>query len=233
MSEPLSLYRFLDSDAALETIATGKFRIGRVSDFNDPFEWRLGFKGITTPQEQQIAGKISADHLPWFDEIIGILCFSGSESVEKPILWSLYADKHRGVAFEIKYPWPKDHLHEMSYTEDRPVLDFSHWRQLRDQKTRESYLLSVIDGLRKQKSSGWSFEEEYRIFIDLRNPINQKLGDGYHHWPIPKTALRRIVFGYRCPLEESVVSRMLDKNGFVDAKITRATMSSETYTVRC
>jgi len=218
MSEPISLYRFLGSDA---------------SDFNDPFEWRLGFKGITTQKEQNIAEQISADHLPWFDKIIGILCFSSSESVSRPILWSLYADKHRGVAFEIKYLWPKDHLHEMTYTEERPVLDFSLWWQLQDEKARESYLLSLIDGLRKQKSSGWSFEQEYRIFIDLNNPNNCKLGDGYHYWPIPKATLNRVVLGYRCPLEESVVRKLLDMNGFGDTKISKATMCRETYTVLC
>jgi hypothetical protein len=45
MADPISLYRFLDSDAALKTLEAGRFRVGELSKFNDPFEWNLGVAG--------------------------------------------------------------------------------------------------------------------------------------------------------------------------------------------
>jgi hypothetical protein len=115
MGEPISIYRFLDSDAALKTMVARKFRVGQLSNFNDPFEWQLGFNGINTPEEQKIADKIKAEHIPWLETWMGILCFSDPDSISDPVLWSLYADKHRGVAFEEKYSWPDGHLHKMTY----------------------------------------------------------------------------------------------------------------------
>jgi len=54
MTEPIPLYRYLDSDAALKTIATRAFRVGRTGNFNDPFEWRLGMAGIDQNLAKQI-----------------------------------------------------------------------------------------------------------------------------------------------------------------------------------
>jgi hypothetical protein len=232
MGEPISIYRFLDSDAALKTIVARKFRVGRLSNFNDLFEWQVGFKGITTPEEQKVADEIKAEHVPWLDKWIGILCFSDSESVFKPVLWSLYAEKHRGVAFEIKYPWLDDHLYKMAYSDERPVFDFSQWRKIHDDETRNEYLLSLLDRLRKQKSSGWHFEREYRVFIDLNDLKHCQLADGWHFWQIPDNALQRVVLGFRCPLEEVTVRKLLDMNGLMNTKVTRAEMCSETYVIR-
>jgi len=38
------LYRYLDAAAALMTIESGGFRVGRIRDFNDQFEWRVGIE---------------------------------------------------------------------------------------------------------------------------------------------------------------------------------------------
>jgi hypothetical protein len=53
MADPIPLYRFLDSHGALKTLEAGRFRVGLVSNFNDPFEWRLGCTGTATPDQQK------------------------------------------------------------------------------------------------------------------------------------------------------------------------------------
>jgi hypothetical protein len=73
MTEPASIYRFLDSHAALKTLEAGKFRVGLLSKFNDPFEWRLGFTGITTPEEQKTADKLKSEHQPWLESWMGAI----------------------------------------------------------------------------------------------------------------------------------------------------------------
>ena len=229
MAEPISLYRFLGSDAALKTLVAGKFRVGLVSEFNDPFEWKLGLKGVTTPEEQRFAIEFSPGHIRWLESWMGILCFS--DSVSDPVLWSLYADKHRGVVFEVKYPWKDDDIQEMTYSNERPVLDFDQLRELRDAKEREQYLKSLLRCLMNQKSPGFSFEREYRLSIDLNNRNRCQFSDGRHDWQLPDNSLKRVILGFRCPLEEAAVRKLLDMNGFVDTKIARAAMCSETYAI--
>ena len=52
MGDPISLYRFLDPEAAVKTVEAGRFRVGQLSKFNDPFEWVLGSKGVVTIDEK-------------------------------------------------------------------------------------------------------------------------------------------------------------------------------------
>src|ERR1017187_8596407 len=150
MPEAIPLYRFLDSDAALKTLEGGKFRVGLVSKFNDQFEWKLGIAGVTTQQEQEFAETFSKDHIRWLEKWMGILCFSKTAS--DPILWSLYADKHSGVAFEVKYPWKEKEIIEINYPPKRLVLDFNRLREIHDKNEKDNYLLSLLDALMRRKS---------------------------------------------------------------------------------
>jgi hypothetical protein len=231
MTEPIPLYRFLDSDGALKTLVAGRFRVGLVSRFNDPFEWRLGFRGIPTPDEKAFAENFSTDHLAWLERWMGILCFS--KTAFDPTLWSLYAEKHSGAAFEIRHPWSAEHIVQMKYTDDRPVLDFDELRKTRDEDVKNKYLLSLLDGLMRRKSPSWAFEQEYRLQVDLKDNTFCELADGRHHWRIPPHALTRVVLGFRCPLEEAVVRKLLDMNGFAETNIARARMCSEAYSIKC
>jgi hypothetical protein len=236
MTEPISIYRFLDCNAALKTLEVGEFRVGLLSKFNDPFEWRLGFTGIITPEEQTVADKLSSDHQPWMESWMGIMCFS--DSVSDPVLWSLYAEKHRGVAFEVKYAWNSkdEHLFKMTYSNERPVLNFSQLSQLRkhcSQAEGDAYLKDLLDRLRKQKSPGFSFEREYRLSIDLRDKKHCQFKEGNYYWQLPKNSLKRVILEFRCPLEEGAVKNLLNVNGLSETKVTQAEMSSQTYSIQC
>ena len=162
-----TIYRFLDSDGALKTLVAGKFRVGLISKFNDPFEWKLGFRGIPTPEEKERADHFHSKQLRALESRMRVLCFSGSFS--PPVLWSIYAEKHRGVAFEVKHPWPVDTLQEMTYFPERPVLDFDRLHEIRDETTHAQYHLKLINGLMRNKSPGFFFEQEYRLQIGLES----------------------------------------------------------------
>ena len=229
MADPISLYRFLDSDGGLNTVVSGKFRVGQLSKFNDPFEWQLGVTGITTAEEEKVADGIRSQHRPWVESWMGVLCFS--ESISDPVLWSLYADKHRGVAFEVKYPWKDDDIQKMTYSNERPVLDFNRLRKHRDVSGREEYLKLLLRRLINQKSSGFSFEREYRLSIDLNNRNRCRFHDGQYYWQLPDDSLKRVILGFQCPLEETIVRKLLDMNGFTSTVVVRAKLCQETYLV--
>jgi hypothetical protein len=185
MTEPIPLYRYLDSDAALKTIATRAFRVGRTGNFNDPFEWRLGMAGIDQNLAKQIIEGFVSDVN---SDMQGVLCFS--DTVSDPVLWSIYAEKHRGVAFEVKHPWPEDHLQKMSYTPERPVIDVNRLRGIGDEKRSNEYLLSLLRRVATQKSPGWCFEREYRVFLDPNDLKHCQFSDGHYHWRIPDNSLK-------------------------------------------
>jgi hypothetical protein len=167
---------------------------------------------------------------------MGVMCFSDTAS--DPVLWSIYAAKHCGVAFEVQYAWNSkaENLFRMTYTNERPVLNFSQIRVLRKNCSKaavEAYLKGLLDRLRYQKSPGFSFEREYRLSIDLRNKKRCQNKDGNYDFQLPDNSLKRVILGFRCPLEESNVRRLLDKCGFFETQIKRAEMCSETYSIKC
>src|SRR5688500_911475 len=89
--ETLWLYRFVDPTGALKTIERRRFRVGRLNELNDPFEFRLGFNNAPNEEARAIVQRavdalISQQHA-W----IGFLCFSAT--VREPVLWSHYAAK--------------------------------------------------------------------------------------------------------------------------------------------
>jgi len=227
MADPIPLYRFLDSDGALKTLVAGKFRVGLVSKFNDPFDQCLGFTGVATPEEQKFVENFQIEYLRYLESWSRVLCFC--DSVSRPAPWSHYAEKHRGVAFEVKYPWPDDHLQKMTYFPERPVLNFNQWRQIRrDETATNHYLIELLKRLMINKSPGFSFEQEYRLQIGLEYCQHS---DGHDEWRLPDKSLKRVILGYCCPLDETVVRKLLDMNGFTETEVVRAKMCQETYSI--
>ena len=213
----IPIYRFLDREGSLKTFESGWFRVGLLSKFNDPFEWRLGFSGIVTQEEQAIADKLNSDNQDWLEKWMGIMCFS--DTFTDPVIWSLYAEKHYGVAFEVEYDWNSkaEHLFKMTYSNERPILNFSQLRILRKnchQTEGDEYLKQLLDRLRYQKSPGFSFEREYRLTIDLRDKKHCKFVDGHRSWRLPKNSLKRVILGFRSPLEECHVRKLLRQEWF-------------------
>jgi hypothetical protein len=77
------LYRYLDAAAALKTIESRAFKVGRVRDFNDPFEWRMGVTGIV-PEWELVARACMESFVDDANSRVGILCFS--DTISDPVL---------------------------------------------------------------------------------------------------------------------------------------------------
>src|SRR5665213_3629001 len=94
------LYRYLDSAAALRTIESRAFKVGRLCDFNDPFEWRMGITGIIT-EGAAVAQTCMEGFIDDVKGWMGIICLS--DTVSGTVLCVNYANKHHGVAFDVSY----------------------------------------------------------------------------------------------------------------------------------
>jgi Protein of unknown function (DUF2971) len=223
MSRARRLYRFLSADTALKTIASRLLRVGRITEFNDPFEWRVGVSGVLPQYEhhvraaqQQIVDQLSAT--------MGVVCFS--DTIEDPILWSHYADHHRGVALEVEY-LDVPSLYRVEYSNDRPTVDAS---RLADTQGMKDYLMPIVRSLFTRKSSSWAYEREYRAFVDLTQCESRC---GMFFVKIPPDFLKRVVLGFRCSLEVAAVQDAIVQAGLEGVVVEKAKDSCESYAIRC
>jgi hypothetical protein len=114
----------------------------------------------------------------------------------------------------------------MVYTSTRPVLDANRQH---DQNGFENYARPLMDQLLRQKSPGWAYEREYRVFCDLKSC---NISTGHYFTRIPDHFLMRVILGFNCPLEELYVHKALDAAGLTETKVIRAKMCLETYSIR-
>ena len=225
------LYRYLDAQSASKSIESRSLRISRLHELNDPFEWRLAISGIP-PEGEPLIEKWISSILANQSKIFGLMCFSAT--CKEPVLWSHYADKHRGVAFEVEYDCKPDNPTEIKYPPDRLVIDGARYAELQhNEPAIKEYLLPFMKPMMTRKSPSWGYEKEYRVYFDLVKEPNIQTSGGHYFIPIPDNFLTRVILGYKCPLEEQYVAKALEKSGLGSTKVTRAKMSNETYEVRC
>jgi hypothetical protein len=142
----MRVYNLTTAQFALSNIALRRLKVARFKDLNDPFELLAvdvaDFDlrvGISAKKEQ-------------IDETEGLVCFS--KCWRNPLLWSHYADKHRGIALGFDVP---DHLlQSVKYIEGLKKIN------IRDVKTDQSTIDEFLERLRYTKFIGWSYENEIR-----------------------------------------------------------------------
>ncbi|MES9989671.1 MAG: DUF2971 domain-containing protein, partial [Candidatus Thiodiazotropha endolucinida] len=124
-----------------------------IKELNDPFE--LLAANLSNRGDRQ-------RFLKWKEEKsqnIGFLCFSKRKI--NPLLWSHYADKHRGVALEIEVD---DQLAvPVRYRRTRIKLD------IHKIKSNVGFSEKLAEQLGSTKSNHWLYEEEVRVPIDLKD----------------------------------------------------------------
>jgi hypothetical protein len=115
-----------------------------------------------------------------------MLCFS--KDWHDPVLWSHYADKHKGIC--LGFDVPDELLRDVTYTEDPIELTL-------DPGSREPRLSgSDEERLLLTKFSGWKYEAEQRQLVPLDSTIADS---GLHFCPFSKTlVLKTVILGPQC-----------------------------------
>jgi hypothetical protein len=196
----------MSEDALKRFLSTWRLRFTPPSAFNDPFELRPAF-GTREEWEKarrtnpaQIVAEIDLDHDYDFGPRfflnlaiginIGILCLT--EDPCHPLMWSHYADCHKGVVvgFDSDHPFfnppplrgtPMQFLRAVEYSTRRSLMSLEF--------LRKNDLMEVIKGgwlklLKSQhpmfftKSSDWSYEKEWRLVRQLRKREPNGFGVG-------------------------------------------------------
>ena len=167
------LYHFLSSEWAIEDLRERRLKIARLNDLNDPFEL-LGYEQ-TTPAHREAFRKSKA----YMADNYGLLCFSRDWT--DPVLWSHYADKHRGMC--LGFDVAEQLLLPVAYETERPPFP----PELTEEFAKP--LLST-------KYKGWGYEKEARVFLRL-DPLEERDGLFYAGFS-SRVKLKQVIVGPLC-----------------------------------
>lgn len=200
----MRVYKFLNAKYGLEALEKRRLKIARINELNDPFEL-LGTN--LTDQELRRAFMGMKDAL---NENRGLLCFS--KRWRNPLLWSHYADGHRGLClgFDVS-----DHLlMNVTYTRKRSKSRelFSNVQSVKERE---------MERLLSTKFSHWRYENEVRVFVSLED---KDPDIGHYFYPFSdEMKIRQVLVGAEASVTRQEVAEALgNENADIERFKTRA-----------
>lgn len=148
-------FHLLSADHALEAVRNQRLKVARFHELNDPFE--LLAADLSGPRDRRAFTKFKAATT----KKLGLLCFS--RRWKNPLVWSHYADKHRGVALEFKIN--DDFIQTVRYSDSRMRLNASYVMSHGGFTENLAYRIATT------KSKHWAYEDEVRIAVRLAECI--------------------------------------------------------------
>jgi hypothetical protein len=150
------VYHFVNANHGLDDIRRRRLKVATLRELNDPFElFGVSLKDDELRRVLQTLKEKLADAL-------GLLCFS--KTWRNPVLWSHYAASHAGLC--LGFHVPDDHLHLVSYSRRRVVLETE---QLKKHAIDKAALMNFLF----TKYAHWRYEAEARRFIDLKDSARE------------------------------------------------------------
>lgn len=207
----MKLYHFTKCIYALDAIRNQHIHISRFSDLNDPFELYAA----------EMTDRVVRDGFKrfkrYFDDRFGLICLS--KRWKSPLLWSHYADKHRGVALEFEVSDEKAVF--VTYSPHRLLSYMERRLQQGPLSEGDAYELMTT------KFDGWKYEEEARLVVPLSTA--KKNGSDYFQEFEDGLRLTGIILGSLCELTQRELIDALPKG--VQLKLTKARLAFRTFNV--
>lgn len=161
----------------LENLEKRRLKISLFSTVNDPFE----LLGV------ELSDKTVRKAVQYESSVLtkekGLLCFSSDKY--NPVQWAHYSDNHKGLClgFEI----PKSYVEEVSYVANR--LN----KSILNAPEKHKKLLTT-------KFNHWSYEQEYRMLLELINYPEESSNLRFKHFDELLT-LKEVYIGCRSDLK--------------------------------
>jgi len=213
------VYHFISSEFALKALRDCRLKISRINELNDPFEFCAAdfSDGDTRIKLETFKDQMNA--------LYGVICFS--EQYHDPVLWSHYADSHRGVAlvFEI----PDDYAIPIDYQPER-----FHWNvdaAIQRGGFDESHLSKLIS----TKFLSWGYEKEIRMTCRLNDHFCQIDSKGkkvyfeslsLESFGLDSLKLIGLIRGIRCDLRPTDIASELLAADTLSVQDTQLDLSS-------
>lgn len=202
-------FRLPESSEKLNVIALRLYEISLKYGMNKEDAHRISSNYIDNPN--LLRSVISQSAKDTYGNL-KICCFTTSN--QNTLLWSHYADSHRGFCLEFDAKiFPISSAHRVKYCDAYPTITFP----------MPSNITSFIPAL--VKSNAWSYEQEYRKVL-LSNTENYK-----QLTTIPPEALKAIFFGAN--MTDSNVEFLIKiiKKGPFKPKLWKAELSESSFSI--
>jgi hypothetical protein len=231
------VYKYTSIEAALKIIANNTLRFSSPVEFNDPFELSSSLIDVSFT-EDEIKRFVNRSRPEWnnakrrhesqrlfknpkalvesIQEVtedlrqnIGICCFSEDNS--NTLMWSHYADHHKGVClgfiFKVAIGNETMAMAAVGYADSFRAVNFFSERDY------------VIINWTFTKSHVWSYEKEVRIINDSKGFI-----------PFEKSALKELYFGLRTSeSERTKILEALNSSGYAVNRLSTMEINKNTW----
>lgn len=172
-------YHLTSAEHGISSISLSRLKVARFSEINDPFEL------IPLHSHEHEIRRLMERFKDWKNSKTGLLCFS--ENWTNPLLWSHYADKHKGIC--LGFDLRRSEVRKISYEEERPRIE------LGTHEDPSSIPTDLQDLLLLTKFKGWEYEQEIRRFVDLSKAKQEK---GLYFLPLDEDLrLKEVILGVR------------------------------------
>ena len=186
----MRVYHYLEARWALDDIRRRRLKLSKTDDMNDPYEWKCVYSSHRPSQEvlKRTSEKIADVH--------GALCFS--RSWNNILMWSHYADKHKGIC--LGFDVPNKYINEVKY-----ITKVDHVGNIkalsRGRKVR------MINRLNCSKYAGWCYEEEVR----MKGSREEMDGETSQHFVNfgENLKLKEVIAGARFPMTRRPIQNAL------------------------
>lgn len=197
-------YHFTSLEAAKSILSERRLRLSLYENVNDPYE----LLGIDLSDDE-----FRVRYLNWAAEMsrdYAIISF-GEEWFE-PIMWSHYADRHRGVC--IGFDLNDDKVARVTYIDQR----MEYVRERLEGPHAERRMLELL----ASKHRAWSYEREVRYHA-RRAPLYEPFDEDL--------VLKEVILGVRCSPEADAVLRGLADGIDPAVDVFRAKLSTREFKV--
>lgn len=211
--ENMRLYHMTKLDTAIRFILPRRrLRVSRFDNLNDPFEL------LSTYLKGQDGKNWSAYLHHHWGKTIGLV--SMVQHWKSPMMWGHYAENHSGVC--LGFDVTAEGAVEVEYVAER--REFCLDKAKPNRGITEEVLRQMLSTKYKQ----WSYEEEWRIYHDVRRPTEE---DGFCYWDFgPTLRLREIILGVRCSASPEEIAEVVGETD-VDVKIFKARASTKKFEI--
>ena len=204
-------YHLTSEKYALQSIQDLRLKLALLEDMNDPFE--LMALEARSSNDRSFFRKLKAE----MHQSVGVLCFS--KNWRNPVLWSHYADKHRGIC--LGFDIPDEHILKVDYRTTRLKAE------LEDQDARPGQKHIAIR-LITTKYTHWKYEDEVRLLYKLEQV---EAANGLYFAPYyPWLELREVVLGPRSDLTLQDMRQNISQH-HQDVQVYRARLAFRSYSV--
>lgn len=214
MTSDYTLFKFRAINKnLLDSLAKSYLYFAHPDQLNDPFDCRVDVdkalvnaiarSTATKAQLEQLQGNFDLDQIKDMAGNAGVCSFSdGDKPLENSLMWSHYADCHKGICFT--YSIPEHYL--VAQSDQLPVVSevnyginpITDWliqpELIEGLSFNETFLVKLLTA----KSACWSYEKEVRI-------ISREQGQ----MEIDRSFLKQICFGLNTPKTDIDLIKMV------------------------